>query len=107
MKLRSMIVKAISGRKVKVRSKKISLNDRNIVFVDDIISTGNTILECTKNLKKIGAKKIYCVVVHGIFVEKALERLRKANVKVVTTNTIPSKVSRIDVSQIIADALRK
>lgn len=98
--------KRISGRKVKVRSKKISLNDRNIVFVDDIISTGNTILECTKSLKKIGVKKFYCVAVHGIFVEKALEKLRKANVKVVTTNTIPSKVSKIDVSQLIAKALK-
>lgn len=100
--------KRISGTKVRVRlNKKVNFEDKNIIFVDDIISTGNTILECTKNLKKMGAKSFYCIAVHGIFVEKALQKLRKANVKVVTTNTIPSKVSKIDVSQLVADALKK
>ena len=99
--------KRYTGRKVKViLNKKINITNKNIVFVDDMISTGNTILECVKNLKKIGAKKFNCVVVHGIFVENALERLRKANVKVVSTDTIPSKVAKIDVSGLIARALK-
>ena len=54
----------------------------------------------------MGAKNFYCVAVHGIFVENALERLRKAKVKVVTTNTIPNKVAKIDVSQLISEALK-
>jgi len=45
-------------------------------------------------------------VVHGIFVENALEKLRKANVKVVSTDTIPSKVAKIDISGLIARALK-
>ena len=99
--------KRYTGRKVKViLNKKINITNKNIVFVDDMISTGNTILECVKNLKKIGAKKFNCVVVHGIFVENALEKLRKANVKVVSTDTIPSKVAKIDVSGLIARALK-
>jgi|TARA_Y100000310_G_scaffold63439_1_gene58863 ribose-phosphate pyrophosphokinase len=98
--------KRISGRKVKVRlNKKLKLDNKNIVFVDDIISTGNTILECTKILRKLGMKKFYCIAVHGIFVENALERLRKANIKVVTTNTIPNKVDKIDISQLISEGL--
>ena len=96
----------ISGWEVKTRArKKVDLKGRNIVFVDDIISTGNTILECVKNMKKMGAKKFYCVAVHGIFVGKALERLRKVNVKVVTTNTIPNKVSKIDISGLIGERI--
>lgn len=96
-----------TGRKVKVTlNKKVNVDNKNIVFVDDIISTGNTILESVKNLKKLGAKKFNCIAVHGIFVENALEKLRKANVKVVTTNTIPNKVAKIDVSGLIAGALK-
>jgi len=38
-------------------------------------------------------------------VENALERLRKANIKVVTTNTIPNKVDKIDISQLISEGL--
>jgi len=112
--------KRISGRKVKVKLNKnidarkfsifgtnsVGFKNKNIVFVDDIISTGNTILECANNLRKIGAKKFKCIAVHGIFVENALEKLSKANVKVVTTNTIPNKVAKIDVSQLIAESLK-
>lgn len=99
--------KRYTGRKVKVTlNKKVNVDNKNIVFVDDIISTGNTILESVKNLKKLGAKKFNCIAVHGIFVENALEKLRKANVKVVTTNTIPNKVAKIDVSGLIAGALK-
>jgi len=99
--------KRYTGRKVKVTlNKNVNVNNKNIVFVDDIISTGNTILESVKNLRKLGAKKFNCVAVHGILVENALEKLRKANIKVVTTNTIPNKVSKIDISGLIARALK-
>lgn len=98
--------KRISGREVKVSlNKPVDLRNKNVILVDDIISTGNTIIEAAKNFKKMGAKKFNCIAVHGIFVEKALEKLRKANVKVVTTNTIPNKVDKIDVSELIAEAL--
>jgi phosphoribosylpyrophosphate synthetase len=39
-------------------------------------------------------------------VENALGKLRKANVRVVTTNTIPNKVDKIDVSGLISEALK-
>ncbi|MBW2975952.1 ribose-phosphate diphosphokinase [Candidatus Woesearchaeota archaeon] len=100
--------KRYSGRKVKVSlNKKIEINNKNIVFVDDMISTGNTIIEAAKKIKKLGAKKFYCIAVHGIFVENALKKLRKANIKVTTTNTIPNKAAKIDVSGLIAEVLKK
>jgi ribose-phosphate pyrophosphokinase len=95
-----------SGRKVKVTSnQKIRIDNKTIVLVDDIISTGNTILEAVKKLRKLGAKNFHCIAVHGIFVENALEKLRKASVRVVTTNTIPNNVSKIDVSKLISKKL--
>jgi len=98
--------KRYSGRKVKIKlNKKIDINNKNIVIIDDIISTGNTILEAARHLRKLGAKKLYCIAVHGIFVENALKRLGKANIQVVTTNTIPNKVSKIDVSGLIAEKI--
>jgi len=100
--------KRISGRKVKVTlNKKIDITDKNIIFVDDIISTGNTIRGAVKNIKKLGAKKFNCIAVHGVFVENALEKLRKEKVKVITTNTIPNKVNKIDVSGLVAEGLGK
>ncbi len=98
--------KRYSSYHVEVRlNKKIDLKNKNAVIVDDIISTGNTILETAKVLKKSGAKKIYCICVHGIFVNDALKKLRKAGITVVSANTLPNEVAKIDVSGVIGDGL--
>ncbi len=78
---------------------------RDVVIVDDIISTGNTMIEPIKQLKRLGAKKITCMCVHGVFVMNALQRLRKLGVQVISTNTIQNPVAKIDVASLIADAL--
>ena len=97
-----------SSRKVKVSlNKKIDIKNKNIVIVDDIISTGHTLLETIKLLRKLGAKKITCICIHGIFVENAFEKLKKAGVEVICSNTIPHESSKLDVSKLIVDALRR
>lgn len=78
---------------------------RDVVIVDDIISTGNTMLEPIRQLKKFGARKITCICVHGVFTTNALQRLTKAGAGVISTNTIQNPVSRIDIAPLIADAL--
>ncbi|MBS3114467.1 ribose-phosphate diphosphokinase [Candidatus Woesearchaeota archaeon] len=88
-------------------NKKIDLKDKNVVIVDDIVSTGHTILETAKILKKLGAKNIYCICAHGIFVNDAFKKLNKAGVKVVSTNTIPNKAAKIEVSGVIASSLKQ
>ena len=105
----SMILnkKRYSSYHVEIKlNKKISLKNKNAVIVDDIISTGNTILEAAKMLRKLGAKNIYCICVHGIFVNDSLNKLKKTGINVISTNTIPNKAARIDVSGVIAGSLK-
>lgn len=90
-----------SSYHVEVRlNKKVGLKGKNVVIIDDIISTGHTILETAKILRKLGAKRIHCICVHGIFVNGSLAKLRKAGINVVSTNTIPSEAAKIDVSRL-------
>lgn len=99
--------KRYSSYHVEVKlNKKIDLKGKNVVIVDDIVSTGHTIIETAKLLRKLGAKNIYCICVHGIFVDGALKKLRKAKIKVISTNTIPNRVARIDVSGVIGEVLK-
>jgi ribose-phosphate pyrophosphokinase len=78
-----------------------------VVIVDDIISTGHTLLETIKLLRKdLGAKKITCIGIHGVFAEHALSKLKKAKVSVVTTNTIPNAAAMIDVAREFAERIR-
>ena len=100
--------KRYSSYHVKVKlNKKIDLRTKNAVIVDDIVSTGHTILETAKILKKLGAKKIYCICVHGIFTDDALNKLKKQKIKIISTNTIPNKAAKIDVSGVIGESLIK
>jgi ribose-phosphate pyrophosphokinase len=78
---------------------------RDVVIVDDIISTGNTMIEPIKQLKAFGAKKITCVCVHGVFAKNALQCLKKLGAQVISTNTIQNPVAKIDVASLIAKAL--
>ncbi len=95
-----------SATKVKVKlNKKIDIKSKNLVFIDDMISTGNTLLEAIKAMKKLGAKKVTCFAVHGIMVNNALNRLKRAGATVITTNTIPNKAAKIDVTDLIASAI--
>ena len=98
-----------SSRKVKVeiRKGKVNLGGRHVALVDDIISTGHTILEAVKALKKERVGKIDCYCVHGIFAEGALKKIRKQGVTVYATNTIMNPVAKIDVSDELAKSVRK
>lgn len=99
--------KRYSSRTVRIKvTGAAQFKKRNVIIVDDIVSTGNTMLEPIKQLKKFGAKKVICICVHGLFVENALQRLRKIGAEVVSTNTIENKVSKIDVSGLIAESLK-
>lgn len=99
--------KRYSGRRVKVYFKqKVDLKGKTAVLVDDMISTGNSLLRTMEHLKKLGVKKVTCIAVHGIFAEGALEKLKKMGAKVVTTNTIENPVAELDVSEIISEAIK-
>lgn len=40
--------------------KKADVKGKNILIIDDIITTGNTLGECARILKKAGCRRIYC-----------------------------------------------
>ncbi len=98
-----------SSRHVEVKMiHPIEIKGKNAVIVDDIISTGHTIAEAAKDARKKGAKNIYAIGVHGLLVENAMEKLKKAGVtKVITTNCIEHPTNGIDITPLLVGALRK
>ncbi|MEK6825533.1 MAG: ribose-phosphate diphosphokinase [Nanoarchaeota archaeon] len=79
---------------------------KNIIIIDDIISTGRTLVETIKMAKKQGAKKIVCMGIHGMLVKDA-DKLITRHAELITTNTIPNKYAKIDVSPAIVNVLKK
>jgi ribose-phosphate pyrophosphokinase len=91
------------SRNVKIKTKKLDLSGLTAVILDDIASSGYTLLEAVKLVKQFNPKKIYCIVVHGIYTDKnVFDKLRKEAV-VLSTNTIPSKVAKINIAEIFKE----
>jgi len=89
---------------IKQKSKK--LDKVNYIIIDDIISTGRTLVGAIKMAKQQGAKKIVCIGIHGIFADDS-DKMIKKYASLITTNTIPGKYAKIDVSPAVIERLRK
>ena len=95
----------ISSEEVKIKPKELrSIEGKNVVIVDDIISTGGTIAEATAMLKSQGAHDVYVACIHGVFVQNAVPRMLHAGVKeIIATDTIESEFSKISIAKMVAE----
>ena len=93
--------------KVKIKTKNTSkVADRDIILVDDMISTGGSIINATRFLKKQNCKRVYVACTHALLMNGAEKKIRKAGVtSIVSANTIPGRTSVVDVSNTIAKAI--
>ena len=88
---------------------------KTAVIVDDMISTGGTLIEAADMLVERGAAEVYACATHGIFAGGAADLIQASCIKeVITTNTIPladgrrrSKIYPISVAPLLAEAIRR
>lgn len=106
--------------------------NRTAILIDDLVDTSNTITRAAKLLKKEGAKKVYAMITHGVYVNysrclppnmadtaqslsgDAIERINASALdKVVVTNSVPQeeheklcpKLEVLDVGHVFAEVL--
>ncbi len=93
--------------KIKITTKRMDeVENRDLILVDDMISTGGSIIKATQFLKKQKCKKIYVACTHALLMNDAEKKIKKAGVtRIISTNTIPGKTSKVDISKIIAKAI--
>jgi len=94
--------------KVQIKTGKIDeVYGRDLIIVDDMISTGGSIIKATEFLKKQKCKRVFVACTHALLIDNAEKKIRKAGVtKIISTNTIPGKTSIVDVSNTIAKAIK-
>lgn len=79
---------------------------RQPVLIDDIASSGRTLVAASAALQAQGFAAPVCVVVHAIFGGDALARVSRAAARVVSTDTIEHPTNGISVAPLIARVLR-
>ncbi|CAJ0728330.1 MAG: ribose-phosphate pyrophosphokinase [Ralstonia sp.] len=77
------------------------------VLVDDIISTGRTMLAAAGLLQRAGKPQPVCVGVHAVFAADAYSQLCAASAEVVTCDTIPHPSNQIALTGPLVDAISR
>ena len=93
--------------KVLIQSSKVDVRGKDLILVDDIISTGGSIIKAAQFLKRQKCKRVFVACTHGLFVGDAEKMIKKAGVsRIISTNTIPRNTSKVDISGVIVDSIR-
>ena len=83
----------------------ISLEGKHIVIIDDVISTGGTIVEAAKLLKRQHVGAIVAACTHGLFLRDAFERIKAVCDGLFSTDTLDNPAEKASVAPDIAQIL--
>jgi ribose-phosphate pyrophosphokinase len=81
---------------------------RPVLLVDDIVSSGGTLMTCARVLAAAGATRIDAVITHALFPPELVGKLFAAGIRSVkSTNSVPHPTNAIALAAILADSLRQ
>ena len=89
-----------------------------VLIVDDLISTGNTLLRAAHSARKAGASRVIALVTHGLFMRGAADALADPAIdRVVVTDAVPpfrldrpagnKKLTILPAAPLLAEAIRR
>jgi ribose-phosphate pyrophosphokinase len=102
----------ISGAKVMAENVVGEVAGRNVIMVDDMVSTAGSITDACRIVKEKGAGKIYIIATHGVLCGPAVQRLNAAPVEqIIFSDSIPiqdggvSKLKIVSLAPLLARAI--
>lgn len=106
----------ISDTEVRVSALIGDVRDRDVIVLDDEISSGGSILELLRHLRDHGARSVRVATTHGIFARDSIERLAGEPdiLEIVCTNTVPvpaakrvPKLTVLSIAPALAEAISR
>jgi len=80
---------------------------RPVLLVDDIVSSGGTLMTCTKALLASGAASVDAIVTHALFPPELMSGLLSAGLgSIRSTASVPHPTNAIPLDAMLAEALR-
>ena len=71
------------------------------VMIDDLVSSGRTMIEAVRQVRAQGLAKPYCVVVHALFAEASYSTLQHLTAGVVSTDAVSHSSNAIRVASLL------
>ena len=84
---------------------ELDVKGKDVLVLDDIISTGGTMKRAIEKAKGSGASKVFAAATHGVFGDDAIEKLGKVSDYLVTTDSIVNEKVGVSLAGEIAGVL--
>lgn len=89
-------------------STDVRVDGMDVAILDDVISTGTTMVKSVQLVKKLGARRVAVLCVHGLFIGEAAQRIIEAGTNLIlSTDTVPNQYAFGSVAGLIASRLTK
>ena len=96
----------LGDRTVQIKLPGMSVADRTVILVDDVVSSGHTLAVIAGLLKKAGAAHIECLVTHALFINSAEQLLNNSGIKqIISSDSIPHSSNGVYLAPILAETL--
>lgn len=92
-----------------------SVSGKNVILIDDMVTTGGSIVEAARAVRQFGAKEVSVAITHPVFCGNAYDRLDSFDFKeIIVTDTIPldtfmlkTKITKLSVARLLGEAIRR
>ncbi len=93
----------IKYRDIGTMEGEFDVKDKNVLVLDDMISTGSTMISALEKITAAGAKKVCCAATHGLFLYNCVDKINKFTDCVYSTDTIVNAHSKVPIKQKLVD----
>ncbi|MDO8290291.1 MAG: ribose-phosphate diphosphokinase [Parvibaculum sp.] len=102
------VKRRLGDHSVEIEFPSGALNGTAVLLVDDIVSSGGTVIEAIGVLKKAGAGEVFVTVTHALFDSETERRIREAGAKEIwSTDSVPHTTNAISLSFLLAETLKR
>jgi ribose-phosphate pyrophosphokinase len=96
----------LGDRKVEITLPEYDYSEKRIILVDDVISTGHTLMRITEALNTRGVASVDALVTHALFYEAVGKAMRKAGIgNIWSTDSISHPSNALHLDQLLAGAI--
>ncbi len=88
--------------------KEMNVANRDLILIDDIISTGGTMAKTIELAKNQGANQIYAAASHALLIENAKRRILEAGATaIIGTNSVDTECAKISIAPLFVEKFSK
>jgi ribose-phosphate pyrophosphokinase len=97
----------LGDRNVVVELPAVDLRNRHVILVDDIVSTGETMIAAARKCLAAGASQVDAFVCHALFVEDAVDKMRQAGITdIESTDSVSHPCNALQLADLLAGAVQ-